>query len=99
MLRIERAVATAPACPDWSKPPIDYSGQVASNFGCANATNLANMVADPADLLRGNPNARAEGGRAADAVQGYRDGRGYGAPGSQTPFAQDFSGVETTGGQ
>lgn len=97
VLDIEHAVATRPACPDWSKPPIDYSGQVASNFGCATATNLANMVADPADLLRGNPNSRTAGDLAAGAVQAFRDNRGWGAPQSQSPFAQDFTGgVATT---
>jgi len=97
VLEIEHAVVTPPNCPNWSKPPIDYSGQVSSNFGCATTTNLAAMVADPADLLRGNPAGRPDAGMAAGAVQGYRSHQGWGAPGSPTPFAGDFgTGAETT---
>jgi pilus assembly protein CpaD len=96
VLEIERAVITPPSCPDWSKPPIDYSGQVASNFGCATASNLAGMIADPADLLRGNPVARSDGATAAGAIDAFHDHQGWGAPGGQTPFATDFNGAATT---
>ena len=96
VLEIERGVAIAPPCPDWSKPPIDYSAQVSSNFGCANAANLAAMVADPADLLHAQPNARAEGSMAAGAVQSFHDHQAFGPPQSQTPFATDFYASETT---
>jgi len=96
VLMIERAVATRPACPDWSKPPIDYSAQVSSNFGCATASNLAAMVADPADLLHGKPTDKAEGRMAAGAVQAYHDHQGWGAPQSASPFTPDFNGIETT---
>jgi pilus assembly protein CpaD len=96
VIDIERGVATAPPCPDWSKPPIDYSAQVSSNFGCATASNLAAMAADPTDLLRAQPNARAEGSTAAGAVQSYHDHQAYGAPQAPTPFATDFYATETT---
>jgi pilus assembly protein CpaD len=99
VLEIEHAVVTPPECPNWSKPPIDYSAQVSSNFGCATATNLAQMIADPADLLHGNPNAPGDPGEAAGAVQAYRSQQGWGAPRSTTPFAGDFtSGASTTSG-
>ena len=96
VLEIEHGIATPPACPDWSKPPIDYSAQVASNFGCATATNLANMVADPNDLLHGNPSDRASGVMAGGAVQAYRDHQGFGTPGAPSPYATDSGGAQTT---
>ena len=96
VLEIERGVATPPACPDWSKPPIDYSAQVASNFGCATASNLAGMVADPTDILRGNPTGRSSGAMSGAAVQSYRDHQAWGPPQGPSPFTNDFNGIETT---
>ncbi|HLG88388.1 MAG TPA: CpaD family pilus assembly lipoprotein [Alphaproteobacteria bacterium] len=96
VIEIERGVAASPPCPDWSKPPIDYSAQVSSNFGCATASNLAAMAADPTDLLHAQPNARAEGSVAAGAVQGYHDHQAYGAPQAPSPYSTDFYATETT---
>src|SRR5581483_2676367 len=96
VLEIERGIATPPPCPDWSKPAIDYSAQVSSNFGCANATNLAKMAADPTDLLRGNPTARTQGDSAGAAVQAYRDNQAFGTPHSGSPFPSDFYGNSST---
>jgi len=99
VLEIEHAVVTPPDCPNWSKPPIDYSAQVSSNFGCANTTNLALMVADPADLLRGNKPSPTDPGMPTGAVLGFRGAQGWGPPHAPTAFAGDFSsGTDTTGG-
>jgi len=54
VLLAERHVVTLPSCPDWSKPSgADGANTAASNFGCATATNLGLMIADPGDLLLG----------------------------------------------
>jgi pilus assembly protein CpaD len=45
--------AYVPGCPDWSSGGVDSAARTDSNFGCANATNLAAMIADPQDLVRG----------------------------------------------
>ena len=42
-----------------------------SPFGCTNALNLARMVADPADLYRGQPLEPANGRQAVGAVEAY----------------------------
>ncbi|MES2445127.1 MAG: CpaD family pilus assembly lipoprotein [Pseudomonadota bacterium] len=53
---VTRMNATVPNCPDLSRIyQPDYSASTTSNYGCANNSNLASMVADPADLVRGEP--------------------------------------------
>ena len=75
-LRIEHAVARAPGCPDWTKPPgDDFDNTMPSNFGCATATNLAAMVANPRDLLAGSPMGPAVGAPALAAMHRYRFGK------------------------
>ena len=51
---VTRSRATVPGCPDWrSDVAPDWTGDTSSNHGCAINRNLAAMVADPADLVRG----------------------------------------------
>lgn len=71
---IGRYVATPPNCPDWRKPANqNFQNSPSSNFGCATAANLALMVEDPADLLRGR---RLGPGDAAGLIHGIRRYRG-----------------------
>jgi len=72
----DHAVATAPACPDWSKPEADEpDNTTSSNFGCATETNLAAMIANPADLVKPKTSATADGGVLANGVELYRSGK------------------------
>jgi pilus assembly protein CpaD len=51
---VGRHLVKTPSCPDWSKPATgDPSNRVTSNFGCATATNLGRMIADPGVLVNG----------------------------------------------
>ncbi len=51
---ITRSSASVPGCPDWSaNSDMNYTNGTSPNFGCANNSNLAAMVADPQDLLEG----------------------------------------------
>ncbi|QZP08002.1 CpaD family pilus assembly protein [Caenibius sp. WL] len=51
---VTRSTATVPGCPDWSDSRASNLGnQTASGFGCAVNSNLAAMVANPEDLVRG----------------------------------------------
>ena len=53
---VTRMNASVPNCPDFSRTyQPDYSASTTSNFGCAANSNLAAMVADPSDLVRGVP--------------------------------------------
>lgn len=51
--RVAQAGASVPECPDWRDTTLTASEGQASNYGCATASNLAAMIADPADLLHG----------------------------------------------
>ncbi len=53
-LIVRRAFASVPGCPNWrSKAESNMSMAASSNFGCAVNSNLAAMVANPEDLVRG----------------------------------------------
>ena len=53
---VSRMRASVPGCPDWSRVGgIDYNANTTSNYGCSVNANLAAMVAQPEDLVRGMP--------------------------------------------
>jgi pilus assembly protein CpaD len=73
---IGRYVATPPACPDWRKPADTDRGNTSlSNLGCATASNLADMVANPGDLVRGRQPGPLDGEASALGIQRYRQGK------------------------
>lgn len=72
---VERYTVTLPACPDWSdRPGRSWNNTVSSNWGCATATNLGLMVAEPGDLATGRAPGPMDGGFATLAIQRYRAG-------------------------
>lgn len=72
---VNRKRAGVPGCPDWHDPSNpNFSNETYSNFGCAVNANLAAQVANPADLLRGQPGPAAEDAEAAaKAIIMYRN--------------------------
>jgi pilus assembly protein CpaD len=51
---VTRSTASVPNCPNWSKTTeANYNAGNHPNYGCAVNGNLAAMVADPEDLVRG----------------------------------------------
>jgi pilus assembly protein CpaD len=51
---ISRTTASVPGCPDWSaKSDVNLGNAASSNYGCATNSNLAAMVSNPDDLVRG----------------------------------------------
>jgi pilus biogenesis lipoprotein CpaD len=52
----------------------DFSNKESTNLGCANAMNLALMVADPGDLMWGDALTGADGQREAGVIDRYRAG-------------------------
>ena len=70
---VSRTRASVPGCPNWSVPAQpNWKNKTMSNFGCAVNGNLADMVADPQDLVWGR-----EGGPVGDAVTASRAIRSY----------------------
>lgn len=51
---IARSRASVKGCPDWSgSSDATLENGLSANYGCANNANLAAMVADPEDLIKG----------------------------------------------
>jgi pilus assembly protein CpaD len=62
---VSRMRAQVPHCPDWSRNATNEF--TSSNFGCAINSNLAAMIANPADLVRGK-----EGAETTDTAASYK---------------------------
>lgn len=87
---VERYEAIAPDCPDWShKPSPNYQNYNQRNFGCADAANLAAMVADPKDLAMGATMGPQVGDPVTQPVSEYRAG---------TPGGLKTGSLPTSGG-
>lgn len=55
---ITRSRASVPSCPDWSTSSDTALGNgINSNYGCATNSNIAAMIANPEDLLKGQKGA------------------------------------------
>ena len=88
---VSRAAASVPGCPDWDRSSIsEISGSTMSNYGCATNANLAAMVANPADLVQGQPGTGSDAMTINRAIRTYREAE---------PTGKDKLKVETTGGQ
>jgi len=71
---VNRAAAGVPRCPDWSRvSQPEFAGSAMSNYGCAVNSNLAAMVANPEDLVHGQPSEPTDARTTARAVRVYRD--------------------------
>ncbi len=87
---VSRATAHVDACPDWAHANSEYASSTASNFGCATATNLAAMIANPEDLVVGQDgNHTTDAMLSVKAIKAYRDATATGAGGLK---------AESTGG-
>lgn len=78
---VSRSAASVPNCPDWrSTQEGDLIGGTSSNYGCATNSNLAAMVANPQDLVLGQPGAVSRAPTAATkAIKTYQDKASTGA--------------------
>ena len=71
---VSRMKAAVPGCPDFSrvKGP-DFEGNTGSNHGCAINSNIAAMIASPADLVRGQiGNGVTDTATSGKAIDSYR---------------------------
>lgn len=95
MIRIvmSRSMAHVPGCPNWSQQSTtNIDSRTSPNYGCATNGNVAAMVADPIDLVRGKSAGVSDPVTASQAIQKYRRN----APGAT---GGSSSGGESSGGQ
>jgi len=96
VVSIGRYAVSLPTCPNWSQPPAaDFTNALSSYYGCADATNLGLMVANPADLVSGRPFSGANAQTASNAMQRYLTDRVKNPP---TPTASPFAASTDSGG-
>jgi pilus assembly protein CpaD len=71
---VSRMRAGVPNCPDWSRnSSSEFESNTSSNYGCAVNANLAAMVANPGDLVRGQQGAAfTDPATAAKAIEALR---------------------------
>lgn len=86
--------AIVPGCPDWSDAAATPSaGATGSNYGCATLGNLAAMVADPNDLVRGRTgDAGLDGRTSVKAIGAWRTARTTGETGLKAESVRDGGG-------
>lgn len=84
---VTRTRADVPDCPNWSewhKP--NWNNRTISNFGCSVNSALADMVANPEDLIHGREGSGVADTRtSARAVSSYRDAKPSGEGGLVDP--------------
>ena len=79
-----RATASVPHCPDWSgQNEANPNNATSSNYGCAVNSNLAAMIANPDDLVKGAPNTGVSAVVSNDkAINAYTTAPASGSGGS-----------------
>jgi pilus assembly protein CpaD len=84
---VSRMKATVPECPDFSRvSQPEFESNTSSNQGCAINSNLAAMIANPADLVRGQPGAEVNDTAVSTrAIGTYRKAAPTGAAGLKDP--------------
>lgn len=90
---VSRARADVPGCPDWSRDDShEFEGNTPSNHGCAVNSNLAAMVANPRDLVRGQVGSdTVDPAVSAKAIEAFRKSTPTGSGGTKVV-------AQTTGG-
>lgn len=91
---LSRSTASVPGCPDFTRSgSSEFEGSSTSNFGCASNANLAAMVANPLDLVRGQADTdTTDPITSGRAINNYRKATPTGNGGTTTKS-------ESTGGK
>jgi pilus assembly protein CpaD len=86
---VSRSTVSVPGCPSWrDSSQSDLVGGLSDNYGCAMASNLAAMIADPQDLVSGRKtDSDLRTATSNRAIQTYRDKAPTGAGGLQVMSA------------
>ncbi len=80
---VSRSSASVPGCPDWSKNSENaLMNETSTNYGCAVNSNLAAMVANPEDLVRGSSTTGQTAVMSSNkAIDTYREQKPTGSAG------------------
>lgn len=71
---VSRSTASVAGCPDWRrKSNPEFAASTMSNYGCAVNSNIAAMVANPDDLVAGQPGSGTDSRTITRAIKTYRD--------------------------
>lgn len=71
---VSRSSASVPNCPDWHRAAQpEFAASTMSNYGCAVNSNLAAMIADPADLIQGRSATGNDPVTITRAIKTYRE--------------------------
>lgn len=72
---LTRSSASVPGCPDWGdKSDMDYFSGTSNGYGCATNGNLAAMIANPEDLIKGQSGSgQSVISAGTKAIDSYRD--------------------------
>lgn len=86
---VSRMRADVPGCPDWSRNTSnEFKSNTSSNHGCATNSNLAAMIANPEDLVRGRTgNGTFDPASSTKAIDTFRKAAPTGAGGLKTQSA------------
>ena len=86
---VSRSTASVPGCPTWrDRAEANFNGGLSDNYGCASASNLAAMIADPRDLVDGRaPALDTLNTVSGKAIKAYKDKAPTGAGGLQSMSA------------
>ena len=98
---VSRASASVPGCPNWSeRASPNWNNRQMPSYGCAVNGNLAAMVANPADLVRGRDGAPTADNQTSNrAIQSYRDAKPTGSSGLQETATGGAQGNTGGGGR
>lgn len=72
---LTRSSASVPGCPDWSaNSDSNYTNGTNPNYGCSINSNLAAMIANPEDLIRGQTGSgQTTVSTSSKAIDSYRE--------------------------
>lgn len=98
-LTVRTFLVTLPACPDYtSRAGRTFDNRPHSNWGCATATNLGLMVAEPSDLLQGRGGTLGDAEALSVSTQRLRAGQTKPLVIDETNTADTFGVQGTSGG-
>ncbi len=70
---VTRSKSSVPSCPDFTTDhDRNYNASNHSNYGCSVNSNLAAMIADPEDLVRGRDSKKLDSNSGKNAVSAYK---------------------------